>query len=131
MKENIGRHGGKLKTPEKGDPSPNPKGRGKGHPNRETIARKWLDVLTKITNPETKEIEPATVEDKVMLSLISKALKGNARAIELVFEMKYGKITQPIDLHAELPTEIKLIRTERHPEDISESEQQIKDREGL
>jgi hypothetical protein len=102
-------------------------GRGKGHLNRATVARKWLDVITKTKNPATGQMEPATIEDQVMLSLIKRALKGDPRAIELVFEMKYGKAVQPMDLQVDMPN-IELIRADKTPQGkISRSEQDIED----
>lgn len=130
MPKVAGRNGGELTTPEKGEIR-NPKGRGKGHPNRATVAKRWLDILTKTKNPITGVDEPGTIEDKVMLSLIQKALKGDAKAIELVFEMKYGKMMQPMDISVETPRTVEWIRTDKQITDVAHSEQEIKDREGL
>jgi hypothetical protein len=125
MRKIAGRNGGTLNVPEKGEFG-GVSGRKKGYPNRETVARRWLDVLTKTKNPVTGIDEPGTIEDKVMLSLIQKALKGDPRAIELVFEMKYGKMMQPVDLQVDTIREIQLIQSDgRVYGEISSSEDEV------
>ena len=42
-----------------------------------------------------------SVEKAIVLKLVCEALDGDTRAIELWMERKYGKVTQPMDLHTE------------------------------
>ncbi len=72
----------KGQTPEGAKPfvkgkSGNPKGKPKGSLNRSTLLRKWLSVKATIRNPETKEDVKGTVEDRIALALITKAIKGD------------------------------------------------------
>ena len=71
--------------------SGNPAGRPAGSPNRATVARKWLDVTAKVTNPETKEVETGTLEDRVILGLIGRAMKGDPVAFRELMDSVYGK----------------------------------------
>ena len=130
MRTIKGKRGGSINLLEKGETA-NPMGRPKGHLNRVTIAKKWLEIPTKIENPETGKPESATIEDKIFLSLIKKGLKGDVNAIREIFEMKYGKPTQQVDLQVETPRTVEWIRVERNPNEVAHSEQEIKDREGL
>ena len=88
-----------LKPAKKGDVR-NPKGRGNS-PGRATILKKWLEVQAKLKNPITGKIEKGVVEDKVILALISKALKGDVRAIQEIMDTKYGKILQKSEIKGE------------------------------
>jgi hypothetical protein len=81
-----------------------PENIGKGHPkglkNRSTILKKWIEITTKLKNPVTGKDEFGTVEDKVKLALITKALSGDVAAIKEIDDTLYGKIAdkQDIDL---------------------------------
>lgn len=82
----------------KGEPSRNPNGRPKGSPNRATVLRKWLDIATKVKNPETGEMLEGTVEDRVAMALIAKAIKGDVQAIKEINDSLYGKAHQAIQV---------------------------------
>lgn len=69
----------------------------KGVKNRSTILKKWLEAKTEITNPITKKKEKGTVEDEVILGLITQARKGNVKAVGLILDSLYGKLTNKID----------------------------------
>jgi len=71
--------------------SGNPNGRPKGVKNRSTILKKWLEIKTTFKNPETKQDEDGTVEDKIALALITKAIKGDVSAIKEIQDSVYGK----------------------------------------
>jgi hypothetical protein len=71
--------------------SGNPAGRPPGSRNRSTTARKWLDTPAKYTNPETGQKEEGTVEDRVVLGLIQKAMKGDAAAYRELMDSVYGR----------------------------------------
>jgi hypothetical protein len=76
----------------------NPNGRPIGALNRSTILRKWADVRTQIVNPETKEIEAGTLEDKLALALWARAIDGDVQAIKEVLDSLYGKANQATDI---------------------------------
>lgn len=86
-----------LIPPKKGEVR-NPKGRGKGVKNRATIARKWLEVLDKAKNPVSGEDESMSFEDRMTLSLIRKALKGDTQAYKALMDSAYGQPKQDIDI---------------------------------
>jgi Family of unknown function (DUF5681) len=93
MKKVPGRNGGTLKTFEKGETS-NPNGRPVGTKNRATILKYWLGTPVTIKNPETGEIVKCTLEDKVNLALMQKALKGDIGAIKEIQDTLYGKMKE-------------------------------------
>jgi len=78
--------------PKKGEVR-NPKGKPKGTKNRATILKKWIDVKVKIrdkSNPTLKEVE-GTVEDKIALALIQRAMAGDVGAIKEIYDTLYGR----------------------------------------
>lgn len=79
----------------------NPNGRGKGTKNRSTILRKWIEIHAKIKNPITGKEELGTVEDKVKLALITKALSGDVAAIKEIDDTLYGKIADKAEIKAD------------------------------
>ena len=70
----------------------NPYGYPKGKKNRSTILKKWIEVITKVKDPATEKELPGTIEDKINLSLITKALAGDVQAIKEINDTLYGKI---------------------------------------
>jgi hypothetical protein len=72
------------------------RGRKKGVPNRATVLKRWASVKLELTNPVTKEKQKGTVEDEVVLALISKARKGDVPAIREFLDSLYGKAAQPL-----------------------------------
>ena len=62
--------------PKKGEPSRNPKGRGKGNLNRSTILKKWLEVQTKVKRPDDGKEEMVSLSDAIALGIIRQAMKG-------------------------------------------------------
>jgi len=97
-----GNNGGTLTPFEPGE-SGNPDGRPPGSKNRATLLKKWIALKTKIKNEETKEVIECTVEDKVILSLIKKAIKGDVYAIKEIQDTLYGKIKQTLEIQKEQP----------------------------
>lgn len=71
--------------------SGNRNGRHKGAKNRSTILKKWLELPCELTNPLTGEATFGTIEDKIALALISKALREDVAAIKEIFDSAYGK----------------------------------------
>ena len=67
-------------------------GRPVGAKGRSTILKKWISIHTKVKDPATQEEIPGTIEDKINLSLICKALEGDIQAIKEINDTLYGKI---------------------------------------
>ena len=71
----------------------------KGAKNRSTILKKWIEVAVKIkdkSNPLLKEVT-GTVEDQIILALITKARLGDVQAIKEINDTLYGKIIEKTD----------------------------------
>jgi hypothetical protein len=79
--------------------SGNPKGRPPG-PSRGTVLAKWLAAPTKFQHPETKKTVEGTVEDRIALGLIGKAMKGDPTAFALIMDSIHGKLGQKLELEA-------------------------------
>jgi hypothetical protein len=90
-------HPENIIPPKKGEIR-NPKGKPVGTKNRATILKKWIELNTKLKNPITGKDELGTVEDKVKLALISKALSGDVAAIKEIDDTLYGKIADKGEL---------------------------------
>lgn len=84
--ENIKSH--EFKKGQSGNPSGHPK----GQKNRSTILKKWIEVNSKFENPITEKEVQGTVEDRITLALINKALSGDVQAIKEINDTLYGKI---------------------------------------
>lgn len=91
----------KNKAPkwEKGQ-SGNPAGKPKGTKNRATILRELMELNLKnaegqdVRHPLDPKKKSIQIEEAVMAALIKKALKGSERAIEMILDSIYGKITE-------------------------------------
>ena len=77
--------------------SGNPKGRPKGAKSRSTVIKRWLEAMDKGKNPMTGEVESMSVEDKMTLALIGKALKGDTQAYKALMDSAYGQPKQEIE----------------------------------
>jgi hypothetical protein len=77
--------------------SGNPKGRPKGAKSRSTVIKRWLEAMDKGKNPMTGEVEEMSVEDKMTLALIGKALKGDTQAYKALMDSAYGQPKQEIE----------------------------------
>lgn len=88
----------------------NPKGKPLGTKNRSTILKKWIEVATKLKNPITGKDEFGTVEDKVTLALIARALTGDVQAIKEINDTLYGKLTEKSEVNTTGDIVIKLIK---------------------
>ena len=109
--------GGKGNIKPKDNPKPFKKGenggsngRPKGIKDRSTILKKWLEVAAKVKNPETNAETIGTIEDKIGLSLIAKALTGDVQAIKEINDTLYGKIPDKTKLEGDIKGEITIIR---------------------
>jgi hypothetical protein len=104
-----GRNGGSLINSEKGDPSTNPKGRGKGNLSAKTIIRKWLEAQEKAKNPVSGQMEKMTQLDIITLKQLEKARKGDTNSFNALLDRTEGKARQGIDMETNINT-IKVTR---------------------
>jgi hypothetical protein len=79
--------------------SGNPKGRPPG-PSRGTTLAKWLATETRFKDPNTGKDVKGTVEDRIALGLIGKAIKGDPTAFALIMDSIHGKLGQKVELEA-------------------------------
>jgi hypothetical protein len=78
--------------------SGNPAGKPLGSKNRSTIARKWLELLTKESNPLTGVTEELSQEDIITLAQIKKAKEeADTAAYKALQDSAYGAPKQEID----------------------------------
>lgn len=77
-----------LKPMRKGDPSRNPKGR----PKRGLCISEALRAILESKDPKDGKL----IADKVAEVIVSGALKGDARMIEVLLDRTEGKVAQPI-----------------------------------
>jgi hypothetical protein len=85
-----------LKPFEKGN-NANPNGRPKGSKNRSTIARQYLDLITKQKNGLTGEVEELSQEEMITLAMLVKASKGDVNAYKAVMDSAFGQPKQTTD----------------------------------
>tara|TARA_R110002012_G_scaffold69193_6_gene179219 strand:+ start:1749 stop:2078 length:330 start_codon:yes stop_codon:yes gene_type:complete len=81
------------------------KGRPKGSKNRSTIAKKWLNAMTTGINPETGEEESMTLEDRMTLAQVSKAISTkDTAAYKAVLDSAHGQPKETVDVNADVPS---------------------------
>lgn len=85
-----------LKPFKKGEVN-NPNGRIKGSKNRSTIARQYLDLITKQKNGLTGEVEELSQEEMITLAMLVKASKGDVNAYKAVMDSAFGQPKQTTD----------------------------------
>ena len=78
--------------------SGNPKGRPIGAKGRATVLKKWIELNTTIKNPETGKNQKGTIEDKIAMAIIAKALKGDVSAYKEINDSVYGRATQSTEV---------------------------------
>lgn len=84
-------------------------GRPKGTKNRSTLLKKWLEVATKAKGLDGDDFT-GTFEDKVVIALIDKAMKGDVIAIKEIFDTLYGKVAEKNEIKTEGDILIKLTK---------------------
>ena len=75
----------------------NPNGRPKGSRNRSTIARQYLDLITKQKNGLTGEVQELSQEEMITLAMLVKASKGDVNAYKAVMDSAFGQPKQTTD----------------------------------
>ena len=78
--------------------SGNPAGRPKGIPNAKTRYQRILNMIEKVKNPVTGELEDFTVAEIMDMKLIQKARSGDISAYKEVMDRLEGRAAQAIDL---------------------------------
>ena len=71
--------------------SGNPSGRKEGSKNRSTVLKKWLSVDCSFVDVLGNENQ-GTIEDKVAIALINRAIKGDVPAAKEILDSVYGKV---------------------------------------
>ena len=113
-----------LKPPKKGEIR-NPNGRTPGTKNRSTLLKKWIEVNAKVKNPITKETEAGTVEDMIVIALITKALAGDIAAIKEVNDTLYGKLQDSAKIDASISIEYSKLTKAQRRKRIAELTQKL------
>ncbi len=86
--------------------SGNPSGREKGSKNRSTILKKWIESDCSITDPTTGKEIAGTIEDKIALALIGRAISGDVAAIREIYDSVYGKLDNNKEFDSQLTVTI-------------------------
>lgn len=88
-----------LKPIKKGEVR-NPNGRPKGVPNTATRLKKFLEVVQKVENPVTGEIEELSIAEQMDLVQLAKAIKkGELPSYKELLDRSEGKSKETIDLN--------------------------------
>jgi len=77
--------------------SGNPAGRPKGIPNSKTILNKFLSLTEKVKNPVTGDEEEMNQLEILYLQQISKARKGDLKAMKEILDRLEGRPQQSVD----------------------------------
>lgn len=77
----------------------NPNGRPKGSRNRSTILNEMLEraAVGGLSRKEMEALDPKTVGEQVIASLIVQAAKGDVSAIKEIQDTSHGKLTDKVD----------------------------------
>lgn len=100
----------------------NPNGRPKGTRNRSTIARYWLDAVTKKENPLTGKLEELSQADQIMLALLKKALRGDIAAAKELLDSGFGANKQIVENTHEVTTKDIIAKAFPDAEDIPDED---------
>jgi hypothetical protein len=82
--------------------SGNLNGRPKGTLNKSTIIKKFLEAIQKAENPISGKDEDMTIQDRMVLAQIQKALKGDTKAFKELMDGAYGMNKQVIEQWGEV-----------------------------
>lgn len=95
----MAKRGGKISPATEFKPgvSGNPLGKPKGTISTKTILKRFLEISQQKTNQLTGEKENLTIAEQMALTLIGKALKGDIKAFQEVYDRYEGKAKQFID----------------------------------
>ena len=99
--------------------SGNPAGRPKGIPNAKTRYQRILNLIEKVKNPVTGEIEEFTVAEIMDMKIMQKARSGDIKAYKEILDRLEGKAQQAVDLTTggDKIEPIVIYRPEKLPDD--------------
>ena len=110
----------------------NPKGRPKGSTNLVTILKKYLQSEIDFNDPIQKKKVKAEIGNVVVLKLIEKAIKGDLKAINDIYDRVHGRPLQSViqqEMPADTAASIEHLKKLAEQEGISVEE--LAEREGI
>lgn len=78
--------------------SGNPSGRPKGIPNAATRYQRLLNLIEKVKNPVTGELEEFTVAEIMDMKIMQKARNGDLGAYKEIMDRLEGRAKQAVDM---------------------------------
>lgn len=90
-----------LKPPQKGEVR-NPKGKPKGTKNRSTVLKNLFEIVTTVKDPFTGKETKMTLEERLMMALVLKGLKGDVNAVREAMDSVYGKHVDNVNVVADV-----------------------------
>lgn len=101
-----------LKSFKKGK-SGNKNGAPKGK-HLSTLIQDFLDSDFKATDPFTKKKENKTLAEWLSTNLIAKAIKGNMKAVQIIFERLEGKVADNLNIKVNDSAQIEAIKAKMY-----------------